>query len=336
MINLMYIIFIALMGLGIHRESSSSEKPIHSFANERSVSPAQHKADSLIDTTLMASINSGHSLILKGDIYKAQIQLVYKPQTGKRRVHINGEELQSGSAVYQVKTQTVGRQQYAGYVSLLLPNGEQKSYPFRGEYEVIEPHVAIAPILTNILYAGIDNELNISVAGVPQEKLLVRADGGVIERKINSWLVRPTHKDGSCKLSVYMMDELGEMRLLGAEVLRVRPLPPPSPYLLISEGKRFRGGSVSRTALLEAGEVRAASDDSVLDLEYKVESFQTITFDMMGNAIPEVSRGNKFSDRQIRQIQNCPRGKRIYISEIKARAADGVLHSIPAIELIIQ
>ena len=66
---------------------------------------------------------------------------------------------------------------------------------------------------------------------------------------------------------------------------------------------------------MAAGGLEAAIDDGLLDTRFNVLGFETVFFDQMGNAIPEVSDGANFSQRQKQQFQRLSRGKRrFYIS----------------------
>ncbi len=73
----------------------------------------------------------------------------------------------------------------------------------------------------------------------------------------------------------------------------------------------------------------------MLNIDYKVLSFETVFFDQMGNAIPEISAGNSFSERQKAAIRRLQHGKRFYISKVKATGPDGITRDIAPMEVII-
>jgi hypothetical protein len=67
-----------------------------------------------------------------------------------------------------------------------------------------------------------------------------------------------------------------------------------------------------------------------------VISFETVFFDNMGNAVPEVSSGANFSSRQKEMFRRLSRGKRFYISHVKAVGPDGVERTLPtSLEVIV-
>ena len=56
----------------------------------------------------------------------------------------------------------------------------------------------------------------------------------------------------------------------------------------------------------------------------------------MGNAVPEVSSGSNFSSRQKDMFRRLSRGKRFYISRVRAKGPDGVERSLPTtLEVIV-
>ena len=100
--------------------------------------------------------------------------------------------------------------------------------------------------------------------------------------------------------------------------------------------KRFKGGAIGKRDLLAADGIKAAIDDDILDVNYTVQRFSLTFFDAMGNAMPEVATGNRFSDRQKSKIRNLSRGKRFYISDVVAKGPDGVERKLPTIEVIVR
>ena len=84
---------------------------------------------------------------------------------------------------------------------------------------------------------------------------------------------------------------------------------------------------------MEAETIGAAIDDGILNVSFTVESFSTIFYDSMGNAIPEVSDGNKFSARQKEQFRRLKPGSRFFISNVKAKGPDGISRVIYPLEV---
>jgi hypothetical protein len=79
----------------------------------------------------------------------------------------------------------------------------------------------------------------------------------------------------------------------------------------------------------------AALDDDLLNISYTVVSFTTVFFDSMGNAMPEVSDGAKFSSRQMEQFKRLKPGKSFFITNVKAKGPDGITRDISPMEVAL-
>jgi len=80
----------------------------------------------------------------------------------------------------------------------------------------------------------------------------------------------------------------------------------------------------------------AAIDDGLLDIGFRVLSFETTFFDNNGNAVPEISNGTKFSNRQKSLFSQLASGRRFYIQRVRAIGPDGIERQLnTALEVII-
>lgn len=87
--------------------------------------------------------------------------------------------------------------------------------------------------------------------------------------------------------------------------------------------------------MLAANGLDAAIDDDLLNVHYSVVDFETIVFDSMGNAMPEKSAGSRFSERQKTSFRRLSRGKRFYITRIRAKGPDGIVRDLSPMEVIV-
>jgi hypothetical protein len=99
---------------------------------------------------------------------------------------------------------------------------------------------------------------------------------------------------------------------MGQFTFHVRKLPDPTAYIVIGDD-RFRGGGLAKASLMGVNTLKAAIDDGLLDIEFKVTGFTAVFFDNMGNAVPVVSEGANFSARQKDTFRKLSRNKRFYI-----------------------
>ena len=121
---------------------------------------------------------------------------------------------------------------------------------------------------------------------------------------------------------------------------KVRRMPDPTPYIAYTDAtgnpQECRNGAIPKHVLASSNGLNAAIDDGVLNIEFNVTGFEILFFDSMGNAMPEMSDGRKFSQRQKNAFKRLGRGKRFYISNVKAIGPDGIERNLSPLEVTIQ
>ena len=162
---------------------------------------------------------------------------------------------------------------------------------------------------------------------------------GTLTRNGDSWTARPSKVGAEAVVTVTASID-GRPQTVATTTFRVRKLPDPTPYISFNDAKgnpeRYKGSKpFAKTLLLAAPGIEAAIDDDLLNVSYKVLSFETVFFDSMGNAIPEVSQGSQFSQRQKDSFRRLSRGKRFYISRVRALGPDGIERDLAPMEVIV-
>ena len=273
--------------------------------------------------------------VIKGSKYSAQIILAARDSTQEPIVTVNGREIPHGQ--YDVPVNSVGEFKYSGVITLPKSDGTSRTYKFESDYTVGEPAVTVSADLMNVFYAGFDNPVSISVPGIPQNQISATATGGNLTRSGKGWIVRPTRVGQECVITVTATIDK-KTQTFGSKTFRVKPLPPPVGFITYTDAnglpaKYKGGGPFAKVLLVAAPGVRAELDDADLDVKFRVLSFETSMFDSMGNSIIEYSDGHNFSARQMEQIRKLSKGKKFYISRIKAVGPDQVERILPIIEV---
>ena len=121
----------------------------------------------------------------------------------------------------------------------------------------------------------------------------------------------------------------GRQQSMGEYEFHVRQLPDPAPFIEYKDEngntQRYRGGTdLARKNLLAADGIVAAIDNGLLNIGFRVLGFQTTFFDRNGNAVTELSDGDRFSTRQKSNFNQLQRGKRFYITRVRAVGPDGI------------
>jgi gliding motility-associated protein GldM len=278
-------------------------------------------------------------LVMRGGQYQANIVLAAVDTTARPEIFINGAKLNNAHGLYQVGAGATGTFSYKGYLEVPHGDGSITRHPFESEYTVIEPMATVSATMMNVLYAGIDNPISISVPGVTMSQVSASMSNGTLTRSGDHWVARPAGVGKEAVVTVTANID-GRQSTVATTSFRVRKLPDPTAYIAFNDGKgntdHYKGSRpFSKALLLAAGGLEAAIDDGLLDTKFRVLSFETVIFDSMGNAMPEVSDGANFSARQKQAFQRLQRGKRFYISRIKAVGPDGITRDLSPMEVII-
>ena len=277
--------------------------------------------------------------VMRGSKYSANIVLAAVDTTQRPLIFINGKQLDNDMGLFETVAGSTGTFDYKGYLEVPHGDGSVTRHDFTSSYTVIEPTATISATMMNVLYAGIDNPMSISVPGVPTSAVSATMTNGTLTRKGDSWVARPS-KVGTDAVVTVTASIDGRQQTVASTTFRVRKLPDPTPYISFSDGKgnteRYKGSKpFAKTLLLAAPGIEAAIDDDLLNVNYKVLSFETVFFDSMGNAIPEVSQGSQFSQRQKDSFRRLSRGKRFYISRVRAIGPDGIERELAPMEVIV-
>lgn len=279
--------------------------------------------------------------IVRGGKFSAQIILAAVDSTQKPSIYI-GNKLLPGARNGLVETicNNTGEFNLTGYLELNRGNGDILKRNFSQKYTVIDPSATVSATMMNVLYAGYDNPMSVSVPGVANQNVQMNiANGNGTLRKVpGGYIVRPS-RIGQTDFAV-TANVGGRNQVMGHFVYRVRQLPDPMPFIEYGSAdnpKRYRGGTgFSKALLMGTDGIVAAIDDGLLNVNFRVLSFETVFFDNMGNAVPEVSAGSKFSARQRDVFRKLSRGKRFYISRVRAVGPDGIERLLPTtLEVIV-
>lgn len=280
--------------------------------------------------------------IVKGGKFSAQIILAAVDSTQKPSVYIGNRLLPASSnGLFETICNNTGEFNLSGYLELNRGGGDILRRNFSQKYTVVNPSATLSATMMNVLYAGYDNPMSVSVPGVPSQhvQLTITNGNGSITSVPGGYIVRPS-RIGQTDFAV-TANLGGRNQLMGNFVYRVRQLPDPMPFIEYDgtpgNPKRYRGGTGFSKALLMSTEgIGAAIDDGLLNVNFRVLNFETIFFDNMGNAVPEISAGSKFSARQREVFRKLSRGKRFYISRVRAVGPDGIERLLPTtLEVIV-
>ncbi len=278
-------------------------------------------------------------MVMRGGKYSANILLAAVDTTARPLVFIEGKQLANDRGLYEINTGSTGTFTYKGWLEVPHGDGTSTRHDFSSSYTVIEPMATVSATMMNVLYAGIENPVGISVPGVAMTDISATMTNGSLNRQGDHWVAKPATVGQDAVITVTATMD-GRPVNVATTTFRVRKLPDPTPFIAFKDANgatdHYRGGRpFAKALLMQAQGLQAAIDDGLLDTPFNVLGFETVFFDSSGNAMPEVSDGANFSARQKQQFQRLSRGKRFYISRIRAVGPDGITRDLSPMEVII-
>lgn len=144
--------------------------------------------------------------VMSGDSFVADIYLTKKiPEPADMLIMGsagNGENIihQDGKIHYAAVPFAQGLQTFSGLLSFKNENGVAESLPFRSDFIMTKP---VATIMSKYLVKGIENSLNIAVAGIPPMDLQVEStDGAIVSGKVPGIFSLTPINSGKCTITV--------------------------------------------------------------------------------------------------------------------------------------
>ena len=284
---------------------------------------------------LEAFVVPSSTKLFPGDRMTAKMVMAAVDTTQVPEVYVNGRKINGDT--YSFNVGGVGEYNFSGYILMHDIAGNVLRRDFNQKYSVVAPPLAptgatLSADLMNVLYAGFENPISVSVSNTPQSSVSVSMSGGSIRSTgAGHYIAVPSAVGQDVTFNVS-----AKGKSVGSFSFKVRKLPDPTAYIALGTD-RFKGGGLQKGALMGSAGIKAAIDDGLLDIPFKVLSFETVFFDNMGNAVPLASLGASFSPRQKEQFRQLSRNKRFYITRVTAIGPDGITRKLPqALEVIVK
>ena len=267
--------------------------------------------------------------VVSGDKFSAQIVMAAVDTTLQPQIYIGNQQVNLKNSTYEFTAGAVGEHSFSGYITMKNGGGETIRRDFTQKYSVVSPSATVSADLMNVLYAGYENPISISIPGVPLNAVsATMTDGAFTSVGMGRYIAKPASVGKDVTITV-SANSNGRSRQMGQFTFKVRKLPDPIAYIPM-ETDRFKGGSMTKQQLMDAGGIKAAIDDGLLDIQFRVISFETVFFDNMGNAVPMASDGANFSARQKEQFRKLSSRRRFYITHVQAVGPDGLTRQLPS------
>ena len=225
--------------------------------------------------------------------------------------------INNGMGVFKTVSRKVGENTWGGLIEMKSPDGSIKQFPFTNTFQVNEPLAVISASANNVFYSSIDNPLEVSVPGIPMEKIYPSVTNAKLVKAKTGWNVTPTSSGGTVTVQVAIEVD-GRRQNVGKKDFRVRPVPPPVPKIA---GKT--GGALTTADIIGGMGITAELEGFIRDdIKFIVSSFTVVTQD--GIYVNEVRNTDwRFSADVQNVIRGVKRGQRITFENIMAKGPGG-------------
>lgn len=272
--------------------------------------------------TLMSAVVPQSPLVMQGDSFRADVFLAaYDPKNRPSITREGGDPLHvgnDGKAKLHVRGDRVGEHVVKGIIKFEGPDGPEE-VAYSTSYQVMAPLLVASPTKMNVLYRGVENPIDLSVPGVPAERVKATISTGRIVRSGNAWVATDlTGTTAEVNAVVELPD--GGTRRIGPVKFRVKDLPPPS---AIISGLDPTVTKVAKAKLCAAPGLLAKALGSEFGDHWVVTSYEFTLMRNGGSPIMKNAVGNEFSEDIKTVLCRLKAGDMIYFENIKAKLANG-------------
>ncbi|MCQ2294449.1 MAG: hypothetical protein MJZ67_02245 [Bacteroidales bacterium] len=275
---------------------------------------------------------SNSSYIMQGGKYELTVNVGAYDSKAKFEASVGGQRMtsnDSGAVVYTTTCGTTGPKTITGTVYVKNDNGTE-SYDFKQSYYVAEPMAVFELTEMNVVYAGIDNPIKISVPGAAAHDLVVSlADPSQAtltpdpKSGAGHYIIKPKVTKGEITINAAIKDGKGT-RHMGSNKFRARALPDPKIFLgKVEAGKSIPIGDLKN---LPGPSVRYGSDFA-FHMSLPTIIKQTIDITKVNGATDLENRGSKWGADVMSYIQKAKPGCKITLS-IDVSMPDGSKRTI--------
>lgn len=296
--------------------------------------------------TLTAIVKPQSSYVTVGSTYKADIFLGAYDNQNAPEVYIcgPGAKVDTSSGIPKIVGESIklpmegamakleqgasgaGLKTVSGIIKFKPVGGEEQIQAFETTYEVAAPNLVVSPTKMNVFYRGVDNPVDVSVAGYSAKDIVPNMSNGTISKDSQGYIVRPG-SDNKAMISVTVSNPDGSKKSLPGVEFRVKNVPNPTPYFA---GKSVNDENIKKAELEAAQYVIAKMENFEFDLKFEVVEVK-VTMIVSGTPIEKTVKSGKLSDEMKEMLKKAKPGQKIYIEGIKAKGPDDTIRNLGAL-----
>ncbi len=239
-------------------------------------------------------------------------------------IRVNGQTLQvnsDGVATFSQRASGIGKKTYLVEGSIRNPvTDEVQSFKREYEYEVGQRSAAISASKMNVFYVGVDNPVEVSVAGVPSSQVNVSVSGDgaptISKNSDGTFTVKATRATGNKVGAVVTVSAPG---FSASKDFRVKAIPDPVPTL-----SNQRGGAMSSGQFKAQGGILPVLEGFDFDARCTLDGFRIVRAAPRADPEVESNPGASYSDAARRIVAKATAGDRYFFENIKCKCPGDV------------
>ncbi len=231
---------------------------------------------------------------------------------------------ESGNGLFMADCGGAGDFSYGGVI-LYKANTGDMTLPFESNYTVGESGYTVSASKCNVFYKGLENPVDVSVAGYPKESVSVSISGGASIRAVGNgkYMVTVPQSVSAKQVNVTVSvrtDEGG--RTLGSAPFNILNVPPPT---ILVAGAYKDGAELPKAALTRNPYLSAKLESDFFPFEgvtYSVAKYDFF-YTVRGVTNKVTVNGSQFSGAVTSEIQKMGQGSRVSFSNIYYNGPSG-------------
>lgn len=263
------------------------------------------------------------SYILAGQPYTASVYLTSYDSQQNFSIAVNNQAIKvdNGMGKYAVNTNNPGVYNWKGVITVKQADGKLKSYTTQEQtYQVVQPAATISASRMNVVYAGIENPIEIASAGIPDNQLTVKLNGSGSLRKVNSGYEYTV--DGNAigqKITLEVTaNQNNKLVPLGKQEFRIKRIKDP-----VAKVAGKNAGTITAIALRNQAFIYANLDDFEFDVKFTILRFNLIKIGVNREIVSARNNGADFNAEVKNILGTLVAGNRVIFDNVIAKGPDG-------------
>lgn len=273
--------------------------------------------------TYIAVATAPTSYVLAGQPYAASVYLTSYDSQQNFSVAVNNQSLrvENGMGKYSVNTNNPGIYNWKGVITVKQADGKIKSYATPEQtYQVVQPAATISATRMNVVYAGIENPIEIASAGIPDNQLAVKLKGSGNLKKVNSGYEYTVDGDAIGQRVTFEVtaNQNGKVIPVGKQEFRIKRIKDP-----IAKVAGKTSGTITAVALRNQGFLFANLDDFEFDVKFAILRYNVIKIGTNRDIVTARNVGADFNTEVKNVLGTLVPGNRVIFDNVVAKGPDG-------------